>query len=190
MDTIKLRNLLTQLTLCKSLARELGLDEDQLSGIYGEAQAAHLIIEQLEDKNYTPAPPRAESIDGTSKDKGTYSIKFFTLTDKQSSKIKLHESLYFDWLVIIMNSINYVIPRDKVTREKQTGILKQARIDSGLLYITPAGKNEVAIAGSDINMAILNKHYAVKNTLFLNELLYNKQPVSLTDSQKELLNKI
>jgi len=165
-----------------------GLDPDQLSGALGEAVAAHLILEKLGDESYIPAPPRAESIDGQS-DKGTYSIKFFTLTDKQSSKIKLHDSLYFDWLVIIMNTINFVIPREKITTIKQTGIPTQDRIDSGIIYVTPAGKNEVAIAGSDINMAIMDKHYKLKNTTFLNEILYNKD-LTATASQLELLNSI
>lgn len=165
-----------------------GLDSDQLSGALGEAVAAHLILEELGDETYEPAPPRAESIDGVS-DKGTYSIKFFTLTHRQSSKIKLHDSLYFDWLVIIMNTVNFVIPRDKITREKQTGIPTQDRIDSGIIYVTPAAKNEVAIAGSDINMAIMHKHYKLKNTTFLNEILYNKD-VTATPSQLALLDTI
>jgi len=88
-----------------------------------------------------------------------------------------------------MNSVNFVIPRDKITREKQTGIPTQDRINSGIIYVTPAGKNKVAIAGSDINMSIMYTHYRLKNTTFLNEILYNKD-VTATASQLELLKTI
>jgi len=188
MDIELIRKSIITLNQLKKDFVKIGLDPDQLSGALGEAVAAHLILEKIGDETYHPAPPRAESIDGQS-DKGTYSIKFFTLTDKQSSKIELHDSLYFDWLVIIMNSVNFVIPRDKITREKQTGIPTQDRINSGIIYVTPAGKNKVAIAGSDINMSIMYTHYRLKNTTFLNEILYNKD-VTATASQLELLKTI
>lgn len=170
------------------LGKKALLDADQLSGFLGEAVASHLIIEKLEDDTYVPAPPRAESIDGSS-DRGTYSVKYFSWLSKSASKIFLHKSLNFDWLVIIMSNTNYVVPRNKFTTVSQIGIATQDRIDSGIIYLTKGGKNELSIAGSDINMAILDKHYNLPNTSFLNELLYTKS-VEVTPKQLEILDLI
>ena len=88
-----------------------------------------------------------------------------------------------------MSNTNYVVPRNKFTTVSQTGIATQDRIDSGIIYLTKGGKNELSIAGSDINMAILDKHYNLPNTSFLNELLYTKS-VEVTPKQLEILDLI
>lgn len=190
MNTEELKSLITDLAKIKRRAVKLGFDGGQLSGILGETQAAYIVREMLGDTSYFPAPPNAQSIDANSEVYGGVSVKWWTIKDKSSSKLFLHPSLDFSYLLIIMNRTNYLVPRDAFTTIHQTGLKLKERIDLGVLYLTNGGKKGKALAASDTNVAILNKHYVLKNDLFLNEVFYTKDIGKLNQSQLEILSSI
>ena len=161
----KLEILIKKLDECKQLAAELELDPDQVSGLYGEAVALKVIKECIGDKEYKPAPPREDNIDGIGS-LGTYSVKFLTpkMHVKKSSGrnlIKLHSDLNFDFLTVICDTGEvFNIPREKLVNDYEFNIYER-RENKMINWMTMGDRNKYAIRPTNDNWKTLTENYLV-----------------------------
>lgn len=154
----------------KKRAEKLGLDTAQFHGIEGEAFACYIIWVLLNDRSYTPAPPKAKNIDGRGK-AGTYSVKYWSpiidKIDKESNKLSMNDELDFEWLLVITPDSVYKIPREKIVPPLAWGQgrlspeLREKALTEGLLPYTKHKKDHFAITDSYRNMEVLENHYKV-----------------------------
>ena len=154
----------------KKRAEKLGLDTSQFHAIEGEAFACYIIWVILNDKSYTPAPPKAKNIDGKGK-AGTYSVKYWSpilnKIDKESNKLSMNDELDFEWLLIITPDSVYRVPREKVVppmgggQGKLPAHLREKALTEGLLPYTYHKQDHYAITDSYRNMEILENHYKI-----------------------------
>jgi len=154
----------------KKRAEKLGLDTAQFHGIEGEAFACYIIWVLLNDRSYTPAPPKAKNIDGKGK-AGTYSVKYWSpilnKINKESNKLSMNDELDFEWLLIITPDSVYRVPREKIVPPMGKGKgklpveLRDKALDEGLLPYTAHKKEHVAITDSIRNLEILESNYKI-----------------------------
>lgn len=161
----KLEILINKLDECKQLAAELELDPDQVSGLYGEATALKVIKEHIGDKEYKPAPPREDNIDGIGS-LGTYSVKFLTpkmdvIKSSERNLIHLHPSLNFDFLIIVCDTGEvFNIPREMIVNQSEFN-LTERRENNMINWMTCGSKYKVAIRPTNDNWKTLIDNYLV-----------------------------
>lgn len=159
-----LDGLLNRINECKELASEIGLDPDQLNGLLGEATALKVIRGKI-DKDYQPAPPRENYIDGVGA-LGTYSVKFLTprMDIPKSSKrnlIFLNAELDFDFLTIICNTGEvFNVPKSKIVNKRQFDIYER-RSNKMINWMTTGTKRKKAIRPTNDNWKTLTENYLV-----------------------------
>tara|TARA_R110001592_G_scaffold141074_6_gene362392 strand:- start:2333 stop:2833 length:501 start_codon:yes stop_codon:yes gene_type:complete len=148
----------------KELAPLEGLDPDQVSGLYGEAQAKKIILEKI-DKGYKPAPPRQDNIDGTG-DLGTYSVKYLTpkmdvVSSAERNLIQLHSDLNFDFLTVICDTGEvFNIPRDKIVNNNEFNIFERRKTKM-INWMTNGLKKKCSIRPTNDNWNTLINNYLV-----------------------------
>jgi hypothetical protein len=158
-----LEELITILERAKVLAELVELDPDQVSGLYGEAQAKKIILEKV-DKGYKPAPPREDNIDGIG-DLGTYSVKYLTpkmdLQSRDRNRIKLHSDLNFDFLTIVCNTGEvFNVPREKIVNSNEVSL--NERGERGIInWMTNGATKKCAITPTNDNWKTLMDNYLV-----------------------------
>lgn len=159
-----LKELITTLNRVKELAVLEDLDPDQVSGLYGEAVAKQIIRKSI-DKEYKPAPPREDNIDGIGT-LGTYSVKFLTpkMDVKKSSGrnlIQLHPDLNFDFLVIVCDTGEvFNVPQEMIVNQSEFN-LTERRENNMINWMTCGRKNKVAIRTTNDNWNTLINNYLV-----------------------------
>lgn len=148
----------------KELAPLEGLDPDQVSGLYGEAQAKKIILEKI-DKGYKPAPPRQDNIDGTG-DLGTYSVKFLTpkmdvAKSSERNLIQLHSDLNFDFLTVICDTGEvFNIPREKIVNDRDFYINERRELKM-INWMTNGQRKKCSIRPTNDNWNTLINNYLV-----------------------------
>tara|TARA_R110000822_G_scaffold92144_8_gene212202 strand:- start:1195 stop:1695 length:501 start_codon:yes stop_codon:yes gene_type:complete len=161
----KLKLLIEKLNECKILASELDLDPDQVSGLYGEAIALQIITEIIGDKDYKPAPPREDNIDGTG-NLGTYSVKYLTpkmdvIKSSERNLIHLHPDLNFDFLTIVCDTGEvFNVPREMIVNQSEFN-LSERRENNMINWMTCGSKYKVAIRPTNDNWNTLINNYLV-----------------------------
>ena len=159
-----LKELITTLNKVKELAVLEGLDPDQVSGLYGEAVAKKIIRESI-DKEYEPAPPREDNIDGTGS-LGTYSVKFLTpkmdvVKSSERNLIFLHPDLNFDFLTIVCDTGEvFNVPREMIVNQSEFN-LNERRENNMINWMTCGSKYKVAIRPTNDNWNTLINNYLV-----------------------------
>ena len=159
-----LEELITILNRAKEIAELEELDPDQVSGLYGEAQAKKIILEKI-DKGYKPAPPREDNIDGIG-DLGTYSVKYLTpkmdiTLSSERNLIQLHPDLNFDFLTVICNTGEvFNIPREAIVNQSEFN-LSERRERNMINWMTCGSKYKVAIRPTNDNWKTLMDNYLV-----------------------------
>lgn len=159
-----LEELITILDRAKELAELEELDPDQVSGLYGEAQAKKIILEKI-DKGYKPAPPREDNIDGIG-DLGTYSVKYLTpkMDIKKCSErnlIKLHSDLNFDFLTVICDTGEvFNIPREQIVNTNELS-LSERKERKAINWMTNGATKKCSIRPTNDNWKTLMDNYLV-----------------------------
>jgi hypothetical protein len=159
-----LKELITTLNRVKELAILEGLDPDQVSGLYGEAVAKQLIKEHI-DKDYEPAPPREDNIDGTGS-LGTYSVKYLTprmdiTKSSERNLIQLHPDLNFDFLIVVCDTGEvFNVPREVIVNQSEFN-LTERRNNNMINWMTCGNTHKVAIRPTNDNWNTLINNYLV-----------------------------
>lgn len=159
-----LKELITTLDRVKELAVLEGLDPDQVSGLYGESVAKQIIKENI-DKEYEPAPPREDNIDGTGS-LGTYSVKYLTpkmdvIKSSERNLIHLHPDLNFDFLIIVCDTGEvFNVPREMIVNQSEFK-LTERRENNMINWMTCGSKYKVAIRPTNDNWNTLINNYLV-----------------------------
>jgi hypothetical protein len=173
MSKTEVVELIETLNKCRELASKLKLDPDQLSGLYGEAVALLVIKEIIGDKEYTPAPPRENNIDGTGK-LGRYSTKYLSPkihVPKSSERnlVTLHSDLDFDFLLIVCDTGEvFNVPRQVIVNQSAFN-LHERRERKMINWMTMGSRKKRAIRPTNDNWNTLVENYLVCN---LNEISY------------------
>ena len=159
-----LEELITILDRAKELAELEELDPDQVSGLYGEAQAKKIILEKIY-KGYKPEPPREDNIDGIG-DLGTYSVKYLTpkMDIKKCSErnlIKLHSDLNFDFLTVICDTGEvFNIPRERIVNTNELS-LSERKERKAINWMTNGATKKCSIRPTNDNWKTLMDNYLV-----------------------------